>query len=493
MKKICQALLCIILLLSIVLIPTSCGSKASTKTPSSSSEETSDVESEDDFDDEESEPEETEDTKSNAASSKVTSSKTSSKSSGSSKASSQSTSSNAASSKELSWKQVLEQMPKDLKGTTIEIYSWNPASEAPGATKVISDFEKASGIKVKWTQGSYENYNTEIAARIAAQKSPDVVRMYLPWEETPGQISFLQPLSVSGYDFGDTAWDKDVMNAYSRKGKAYATNMKNTLLNQPGVMMYNKNIISKYDLDDPYSLWKQGKWTYKKFMDICKAYKSETNKSAWTVLNGQDYMAWLGLTGPIAFDGNSYSSALGDSKVIAAYQATCDLVQAGIIDKTLWNMSAFESGDIPFFSLSIISARRTHPWLTDMKSKGNLGVAPFPSIEGQNAYYQPFREMEAYGIPKGAKNAKAVPYFLRYYLDGNNYDQKTFFNDSTILEVYNFCMKQQKKVTSNAHDGDMTYELFGVPSAQVSAVLEKNAPTFKARANELNAILAKYK
>ena len=45
--------------------------------------------------------------------------------------------------------EVLAAMPKKLRGTTITMYNWNPASEYTGAPTVIQDFEKKTGIKVE--------------------------------------------------------------------------------------------------------------------------------------------------------------------------------------------------------------------------------------------------------------------------------------------------------------------------------------------------------
>ena len=42
-------------------------------------------------------------------------------------------------------------------------------------------------------------------------------------------------------------------------------------------------------------------------------------------------------------------------------------------------------------------------------------------------------------------------YFLRYYLDVANYDQNTFFPDTTFMDVYKWCMKQDKIYVPDDH------------------------------------------
>ena len=134
-----------------------------------------------------------------------------------------------------------------------------------------------------------------------------------------------------------------------------------------------------------------------------------------------------------------YKSNMGNKNLLLGYQKIAEL-RMNNIAYFGWDMNGFNNGQYLFFGPAIISARRTHFDLTDLKSKGALGVVPYPCVKGQSTYYQNIWEVEAYGVPKGAKNAAAVPYFLNYYLDGDRYDSATFFNDKRILDVYNWCM-----------------------------------------------------
>ncbi|MBO4733999.1 MAG: hypothetical protein J5662_05925, partial [Clostridia bacterium] len=49
----------------------------------------------------------------------------------------------------LSWNQLVSQMPKELKGTTITVDDWNASKEYTGSEKVMREFEKQTGIKIK--------------------------------------------------------------------------------------------------------------------------------------------------------------------------------------------------------------------------------------------------------------------------------------------------------------------------------------------------------
>lgn len=372
---------------------------------------------------------------------------------------------------DLSWSQVLAKMPASLKGTTLKLVSWNTAKDVPNGEKVMADFTKATNIQVEWETIAYDTYSTEINARVAAKNSPDIIRLK---NLNLGLLSVMQPLSNTGYDFNDKAWSKMVMDFYSVNGKSYAANLENTLFQQPKTLLYNQNLVSKYDLEDPYTLWKQKKWTYKKFLEICTTFKEETPSDylPWTSMNWGDYPNMLGV-GLVKYDGGKFVNNATDKKVLQGFQEMARLLETGITNNLSFDRTNFEAGKILFFTESPIGARRTHYYFQSLKANGSLRAVPMPAIEGQT-YYQMMAELEAYGIPQGAANAKAVPYFLRYYLDAKNYDENTFFADKTILDVYKSCMKE-KNIFMN-YDSMVITEDVGIKAYSLYATYVQQKP-----------------
>ena len=160
-------------------------------------------------------------------------------------------------------KDNISKIPSNLKGTTVEFYNWNPASEYPQMSQLIKEFERATDVKIKWTVASYENYCVEIAARVAANNSPDIIRFKFM---NVAEMELVQPVTNSGFDFSGSEWDHQLMDYYTVNGKTYAVNMTNTLINSPFLLTYNKDLIAMNDYEDPYTLWKKGKWTWSKFI-----------------------------------------------------------------------------------------------------------------------------------------------------------------------------------------------------------------------------------
>ncbi|MBR4761277.1 MAG: carbohydrate ABC transporter substrate-binding protein, partial [Clostridia bacterium] len=217
----------------------------------------------------------------------------------------------------LSWTQLVAKMPAKLRGTTFTMFSWNPVTDVTDADKVVKNFETQTGIKVVWNQAAYEEYDTKLTALINAKKSPDLIRYITP---APARMYLCQDLkSATGYDFKGDIWDSRVMESYSYAGKYYAANLKNTFNQQPTAVVYRPSQIARYKLEDPYTLWKQGKWTYDKFKELCRAFKDETTRCGWMTSRTLDYL-WLNNLDLITFDGKKYKNNLSDKNVILGLQ-----------------------------------------------------------------------------------------------------------------------------------------------------------------------------
>lgn len=360
--------------------------------------------------------------------------------------------------------EIMNNIPAELKGTTITVYSWNPANDCTGAVKVIEDFTKKTGIKVKWNVGNYASYATEISALVAAGKSPDIIRHKL---FDPAILKNSEPLSKTGFDFKSSEWDKTVTDYYTVNGEIYAANLKNTLIQQPTVLFYNRDTIAKYGFEDPYQLWKKGKWNWNKFYEMLDEFHKETGKPSWSPVTYMD-IANAQNEGYTKKVGDRYQSNMKSKVLYNGLVEMTNMIQDGLVDLVPINYGGIVVEDNLFLSRSMIDARRVSFQFTNFKKQNKLGVVPIP--QKGSTYYQHYGELEAYGLAKGAKNPKAAYYFLRYYLDSNNYDKNTFFNDQTILDVYEWCRKQDKIYTMDEDTviTNATGDIYRVMYLQVS-------------------------
>ena len=173
---------------------------------------------------------------------------------------------NSGKTTSLSRDQFIAQMPAKLKGKTLTYMYWNdPMKQMDG--EAIKAFEKASGCKVKCEIVSYDGFQETLSAIISSGKAPDLVRLLgnVSW-----QITALQPITNSGYNFNDTAWDSQLMKDYTFNGKCYAVNLNNSAISDVSVIYYNKKALQDAEMEDPYQIWKKNPkaWTWEKFWSM---------------------------------------------------------------------------------------------------------------------------------------------------------------------------------------------------------------------------------
>ncbi len=393
------------------------------------------------------------------------------------------------------WKDVLASMPKKLRGTNLVMFNWNAATEYTGAPAVMDAFMKQTGIKVVWKTTNYNQYFTKLPALIASGENiPDMARLRGPF---PSFVQNMQPLSNAKFDFKDEAWSKQIMDLYTFNGKAFATSLQNTHIGSVNILFYNKELIEKHDFEDPYKLWKADKWTWDKYIEMCEEameadyYAGSTGEGHFKV-----YLLTWGITGPVSFNGKKYTSNFKDPDFLKVHQTLGDCYNK---DKVFAHggHDAFNEGQALFSIGTAVHMRKKNSYFGNLKNANTLYSVPMPSHPELKKYYQGIGEAEAYGIPKGAKNPEAVPYFLRYFLDGSNYELATYFCNEQNLEVYNWCMNAKNKVFGYDYPSGMDAIADGgiqvQTGAQMKTYIDANSGTIDTMVKDYNNIIPKIK
>ena len=364
-----------------------------------------------------------------------------------------------------SWEDIKKEIPADASGKTLIVYDWNPQTEVPGMEKVNKNFTKETGIKLNYTIVTYGSYFTKITAEVAAKNAPDAVRLQ---NISRQNLVNLQPINKLGYDFSDPAWDKNVLNAYTFNGNIYGVNMVDSPLYCPVLVYYNTNLIKSYDLDDPYELWKNGEWTWDKLWDMCKEFKKEADGDGFLGISTMAFYEYqLAYNKPtITYDKatNTYKHNLQDSNYIRSWQIYANNYDKGYVAQALTDNDNFNSGKLLFNVSMGIASRNGSSYFKDLRAEGVVACVPLPALKEGSKDYQLMGEVQAFGVPKGAKNAALVPYYLRYYFDVNNYNMNGFYNVKYADEVIKYIQKSNPSFRYET--AIMTTESTGFSSAE---------------------------
>ena len=94
------------------------------------------------------------------------------------------------------------------------------------------------------------------------------------------QNGFLADLrNVPNLDLSKPWWDQRAVNSLSIGGRLFFTVGDITPWADPftWIVVVNKELVRQYELDDPYELVRNNKWTFDKFYELCTAVSGDTN------------------------------------------------------------------------------------------------------------------------------------------------------------------------------------------------------------------------
>lgn len=382
---------------------------------------------------------------------------------------------------------VLASMPAELKNTKIVFLNWyNPddREEKP----VVAAFEEKTGIDVEYRVTDYNTYVQEVAKMLATKEQLDVMRMRNP---EMAALKLLQPISVTGYDFSDKAWDKYTMGLYTVGDNCYAAALRYTPYFLPTLYFYNKDTIADMGFEDPYELWKQGKWTWSKMKEMC---------TTWVNENGTDYVGacvWGNPTDTVGAslvklkdDGVTYDLDFTNQLALDCWKFLEEGKQMGIFNNL---NDGFDQAKqkLLFGAMDASAVQQSSDYFNKTRMRGQLmTVAPpiWDGTEGYGAeqYTLPMMENIGFGVPKTAKNAKAVPYFLAYLCNLANYNtgvgEGGMFFSEQVKDAYMQLMTLEKRsydatnavATYDGTIGDFAWQLFHtVDPTQINSWLQE--------------------
>lgn len=382
---------------------------------------------------------------------------------------------------------VMKSMPSNLKGKTLTyFYWWDPKKQME--KEAIAAFEKATGVTVKTEVGSYWEFQSELNAKIAAGKAPDLIRML---GNELWMMQNIQPLSASKFDFSDSAWDDWIMSQYTFNGEAFATNLKNSAVLDPYMVYYNKKALKAAGMEDPYKIWKNNpkKWTWDKFWSMCDEFlKANNNKSGyygalpiyyWAVMRsmGGSLCYYDAAQGKYVSGMQKPETIAGITKTLEAYSKNW-LVPPG----SGFSRADFGRGRALFLLNGPFSARTRDEQEKSLKNTGDLGTVPMPTDSKGTLLY----EMTAFAIPKGAKNPELAPYYIRYVMDQKSYDMSKVFYDAQSLEVYNYTIGKRNFWYGHHENSELYKSLVSAGASQVKSVLNTYSPVIAASVDKYN-------
>lgn len=392
-------------------------------------------------------------------------------------------------------------IPSDVKGSTVKFATWIDHKSNVETAQVIKNFESKTGIKVEIVNVAQNGYMTKLVSMIASNKAPDV---FVDNMEFPVSLKIAQP--VNNYiNSKDSVWSKSHMKYGTINGKIYVVNGENVCWNFVNGLFFNKKVAEENGIKTPYDYRDENNWNWDTMRQYMKDYTSIPGEYYGGYI-AVDELAKSAGTSLVKYNNGTFSSGIGDSNLTKAIQVYADIKKNGYMMDSTHHVYLKNGAQGLFTGTSWQLMRSAINWRDTGEDEvrfdiDNFGFIEYPGPKGGKAYAP--QNTRGYGICKGSSNPKGAGYFLRWFLDGTNYDFDTVYKKPAVAkEMINRVKAANNK---NGYYLDPTQncmtlvneklysttigELKEVDTAQVAAVLSQKSGVCNNAAKKANNLI----
>ena len=263
-----------------------------------------------------------------------------------------------------------------------------------------------------------------------------------------GEDGLYELTSIEGFDLSAPWYDENATKAFSIKNKVYFTTGDITILNKvcaPSIL-FNKEMIKTYGLENPYDLVKERQWTFDKLVSMGKAVADVSSEDVFQNNYGilaayADPGDFFGCSGemicvkdeddlPVLKIGKEQRSATVAQKILDTY-ANGESWMVNANDRTLFkdmtdSLRMFGEGHV-LFRVSGFSAATKLRKSSDV----TFGILPMPLYDNTQSEYISYcgssGEVAGIAIPKLAADPEFSAYMIDAYSAGaKNYVTKAY-------------------------------------------------------------------
>ena len=392
-------------------------------------------------------------------------------------------------------------VPSELRGSTVQFATWIDHTATDTAI-CLQGFEEDTGMDIELVQVNESDYIQKVTALIAADQSPDVI---VENGDFPKTLNILMPLEVetSGLDVKDPFWNQGIVERFTIGDHSYLVNGANSSWDIVGAMTYyNKTILEENGITSPAELMEQNNWNVDSMWTLMEQIKGACGFSRpGTSITFEDWLAAYG-GAQIRWDTKTdkFVTSIKEENTKKAIDYMMRAQDAGLARIIENHDDDIAKGNIALQICGAYGLRKSPGWFYTM-DVDDLGFAPLPKINKDDADYPYTAHIRAYGLCKGAKNPKGGAFFLRYFLNEDHYDVNQIFKNEDAKKMYMELRQKQDPerifvtvgvVNVSDPSGSsvsMVRDLINGTSAQVSVNLEKAYNTCVSYVDAANKIV----
>ena len=291
--------------------------------------------------------------------------------------------------------------------TWLSDYDINPA-KGEKRSSALEIFEDVFGGKINYVYTTEEGKYDRLAEMMNAGEEVDM----FPYDKGAFPQGVLRdlyaPLDPYYEELGmDTGiWDdmQEVIDMYEFRGGHYVIPYSFT---RPTILTYSRKIMNEEGFEDPYELYKQGQWTWDKFMEMMEEFvAADGSRSGINGEMGQAALASSGSTVVKKQDGQLLNN-ISDPAVGSAEELMLDICQKGLY-RDQWMEHFDTDGNVLFYAMEDWALGESNAFNEDM----DLMIVPFPKAPNADRYCISC-EHNARLLAKNSSKGGAVATYIR--------------------------------------------------------------------------------
>ncbi len=208
---------------------------------------------------------------------------------------------------------------------------------------------------------------------------------------------------------------RPVLDLYTYDGHHY---VPTPVVSDYGILIYNKETIKKYNLEDPRELFRQGKWTWDKMLDMMKQFTNPSDTQGGKFgrygIDGGSYAYNMHMTSGTPFVSLTSDCKLQSnlrSKDVEAYMNfISDMKEAGVMFPQWENGNAIvedsvTTGKTLFFDTGLWAY--SNYTIKKYAMYDNASFVPYPKNPSSDKYYRGI-SIDPHMVFGGAKNIEGI-------------------------------------------------------------------------------------
>lgn len=335
---------------------------------------------------------------------------------------------------------------EQYRGTTLHFATWIDHKRGEGGVPMASFAEKY-GIDVEITAIPQYEYVTKLSGMVASGQSPDII---VDNYEFPKLLPLAEDLrEISTIDLSDDFWDKTVIDMSTINGKTYMINSANSPWTYRFMCFYNIKLFEDNGFKEPLEYYEEGNWTIDTFMR-CASQISNLGSDYIGASVRHSFASAIFGTQITNFVNGRFVNNTSDLNLSSAYKWMLQGAESGyfITDSGLDQFIKNKCGLLLYGDFGLRATGGMETMDADL-----IGYVPLPKVSQEQENYRSVASWRAYGICKGSQNAAAAGYFIRYFLDFDNYAIDEMFKSERAYEFYNELRKMESTIDMYTYYG----------------------------------------